>query len=124
MILGVGIDLISTEKIRPISEDLKDPFFQKCYTDGELLLAEKESNRLRFLTERFAVKEAVFKAFRINPAGIRLNMIETLRDENGAPIVNLYGIMAERKETLGIRTIHASISNDGEFCIAMVVAEA
>ena len=46
-----------------------------------------------------------------------------LRDELGKPVVYLYGGAAELAARLGAETVHASISDDGDYALAFVVLE-
>ncbi|MEG2421928.1 MAG: holo-[acyl-carrier-protein] synthase, partial [Oscillospiraceae bacterium] len=66
---------------------------------------------------------AVFKCFGQVPGNIRLNEIEILSQPCGKPTVRLLGSCAQHAATLGIETIHLSLSYDGDYAIAYAVAE-
>ena len=55
--------------------------------------------------------------------GILPSDIEILRNEKGAPYVNLYGKAKEVSDKLGIDKIHISLSDTKESAIAYVEAE-
>ena len=61
MIHGVGVDVLSVKRLEPLMRDLNDPFFQ-VYTPAERAEAEAAAEPLLYYAERFAAKEAVFKA--------------------------------------------------------------
>ena len=73
---------------------------------------------------RFAAKEAVYKV--ISPEvsnGIEWKNIEVKRKENGKPYVKLYGKLKEIAEEKNINSIELSLSHDGDYAIATVVAQ-
>lgn len=124
MLRGVGVDLLSMERIRPLLGAPEDPFFERTYTPAERAAARASADPLRYYAERFAAKEAVFKALGISGEGVRLNQIETLNDKTGAPQVRLYGALEERGRRLGIVSIHISLSHEPPFVAAFAVCEA
>ena len=114
-IIGIGTDIADVERILKAVQ--KVSFLNKCYTDSEQKLIEK---RKRSAACNFAGKEAVVKAF---GTGLLPSDIEILRNEKGAPYVNLYGKAKEISDKLGIDKIHISLSDTKESAIAYVVAE-
>ena len=123
MIHGVGVDLIDERRLGPLADPLTDPFITKVYTGAEQTEALASHDPRRYYAERFAAKEALFKALRISGEGVRLNEIETLNDETGAPFIRLYGNLEQRARELGITAIHVSLSNDSPYSTAFVVCE-
>lgn len=123
MIHGIGVDLIDERRLGPLADPLTDPFIAKVYTKAEQAEALAASDPRRYYAERFAAKEALFKALRISGEGVRLNEIETLNGETGAPFIRLYGGLEQRARELGITAIHVSLSNDSPYSTAFVVCE-
>lgn len=121
MIHGIGVDIIHEKRLAGLRPE--DPFLRKTFTEGEREAAAQAPVPLRWYAERFAAKEAVFKALQISGEGVRLNEIETLNDENGIPRVTLYGALRERAEQLGICRIHISLSNEDPISVAYAVCE-
>lgn len=99
-----------------------DPFF-RVYTAAERAEAASSADPLCYYAERFAAKEAVFKALGLDGDHARLNEIETLRGTFGRPEVHLYGAIQEHALRAGITTVHISLSGDAPFVIACAVAE-
>ena len=95
MIHGVGIDLIDERRLGPL-DDPQDPFITKVYTQAEQAQALASQYPRRYYAERFAAKEALFKALRISGDGVHLSEIETLNGEHGAPFIQLYGSLEQR----------------------------
>ncbi len=123
MIHGVGTDLLKQSSIPDSSLQTGDPFYEKVFTEAEKRQALHAESRGDWLRRRFAAKEAVFKALQESGEHARINEIEILADENGAPKVTLYGALAEHARQKGITEIHLSISSEGEYALAFAVAE-
>lgn len=118
MILGIGIDLIETERIKKACE--KEAFLIRYFTLEERALIEKHPEAA---AGNFAVKEAVVKAFHTGFRGISPEEIEVLRDKLGCPFVCLYGGAKRRAEVMGVEKIHVSVTNTKMYAAAYVVAE-
>lgn len=118
MILGIGIDMIEIDRIEKAC--LSQAFSIRMYTPAELRVC---GGRAVSLAGRFAVKEAVAKALGTGFREISQLEIETLRDELGKPVVNLYGEAEKRFAMLGGRTIHVSITHTKTTAAAMVILE-
>ncbi len=120
-VLGVGIDMVSISEIEDLDERTKGAFARKTYTEKELELAEKAHSYYEFLAGRFAVKEAVYKAFCASYPEVNFDFrrVETIKLPNGAPkcVPNdeLLKIMAD----IGAKEIKVSISNQNDFAIAI-----
>ena len=114
MILGVGVDVCSVERVN-----------QACtrpgFVDRVFTIAEQRGND-QSRAGRFAAKEALAKALGA-PAGLRWEDCEVLTDETGRPSLVVSGTVAERIEELGISRMHVSISHDAGVAVAMVVCE-
>lgn len=118
MILGIGTDMIEIARIKRACD--KEIFLVRTYTECECRQAKGSAS---MLAGSFAVKEAVAKAL---GTGFRQFMpidIEVLRDELGKPCVVLYGGAKERAGELGMKRIHASITNTSEYAFGFVVGE-
>ena len=122
MVIGIGTDLMNISHLTALTPD--DVFFRKTFTERELENFRTREEPYRYLAERFAVKEAVFKAFGISGNYARLNEIETLNDENGVPFVNLSGKFGKLAAERGVSQVFISLSSDGGQVLAFVVLSA
>jgi holo-[acyl-carrier protein] synthase len=107
--MGIGIDIIEIERIR---NSLRNPrFLRRILTDKE----RDYCKRAEQVAGRFCAKEAIMKAL-----GRRVPWkdIEILNEENGRPIVNLYG---KAKEIANERQIIISISHSRTHAIAVAL---
>ena len=116
MIVGVGTDIIEISRMENAlaSED----FVKKVYTETEI--AKKHINTL---SGYFAAKESVSKALGTGFNKIYPNEIEIVNNPLGKPFVNLYGNAREKAKSLGIKTVHVSISHSKDMAMAFAVAE-
>lgn len=120
---GVGIDCVRISWLQGLDSRLGGQLVGRAFTPGERALAETAGNYWEFLAGRFAVKEAVFKALsceRPNPFDFR--QVETLRREDGCPQLNLASIPREAMEKAGARSLLVSITGEGDYAIALVLA--
>ena len=122
MIFGVGVDIISVERIREVFERWGRKFLERTMTPQEIEFVLKPSDFgqvcLR-IAGTFSAKEAVFKSLRIRTP-IIFKEIEILR--NPLPTVNLYGRTAQISKERGICKVLVSISHEKEFAVAFAVA--
>lgn len=116
VVVSIGMDIIEIERI--LKACGKVSFLNKCYTKKEQEIIEKRWTRAATC---FAGKEAVAKALGTGFRGFMPTDIEVLRDENGAPYVNLYGGAKERAKELMVSKIHISLSDTKEVAGAYVV---
>lgn len=117
--LACGVDLVEIERISALISRQGDRFLQRFYTAREL--AQVEGN-LASLAARFAAKEAVSKALGSGLGKVSPLHIEVLRDQAGAPELELHGEARQRAELLGLKNWALSLSHTGTHAIAMVVA--
>ena len=114
-IVGIGVDVVDLVRFAASLErtpTLRDRLFTAAEADLPL-----ES-----LAGRFAAKEALAKAMRA-PSGLSWQDFEVVNDSRGAPEFVLHGAAPERLSSLGILTVHLSISHDTTVATAFVVTE-
>ena len=123
MIIGIGTDLLKMSGIPDAVLQAGDPFREKTFTRKESEQAQKRPIPGDDLRCRFAAKEAVFKSLGEDPESARLNEIEILDDEKGAPHVTLYGALKQHAVMKKIHAVHVSISYDGDYAQAFAISE-
>ena len=117
--IGIGIDLVSVERIEKILNRWGDRFLRRIYTDQEITYCLAAGHPARSFAARFAAKEALIKAIsRWSGAGIKLRNIEVVIGDAGVPGLKLSGTA-----DVALGTLHAylSISHEKEFAVAVVV---
>jgi holo-[acyl-carrier protein] synthase len=123
MIVGVGTDILNMQRIRGVIHDTDDSFVRKTFTMKEREQAAEHPDPVSYFAGRFAGKEAVFKCFGIDGGDIRLDEIEILGAETGKPMVFLSGKVQEIADSMGIRNIQVSLSNDTDYAVAFALAQ-
>jgi holo-[acyl-carrier protein] synthase len=122
MILGIGIDLISVERIEKAVSKWSDGFTRRVFTDGELDYCLRQKRPAMHLAARFGVKEAVMKAFGTGwSGGVRWTDVEVVRDTSGKPSVVLDGRLKEMAGRMGVRETLISFSHDRGYAVAQAI---
>jgi holo-[acyl-carrier protein] synthase len=122
-VLGIGVDLIETARMQDSVEKWGDRFVCKIFTHGERMYCDAKPEPWRHYAGRFAVKEAVSKAF---GTGIGEHIgwldIEVLRQESsGAPWVRLSERAQPWAESRGVRRIVVSLSHTRHYAVAQAM---
>ena len=112
-IVGHGIDIVETERIRHLVEQHGSHFLDRCFTMPEQGYCSKNPKRyFEHLAGRFAAKEAVLKVLGTGwRGGIAWTDIEILPEPSGQPRIALSGECARIANELGIAQWHVSISH-------------
>ncbi len=121
MIIGIGVDIIETERI--VDSLAKEGFLKRVYTADEIALLQKRKMNPQTAAGNFAAKEAVMKAFGMGMDKIGWTDIEILREPSGAPYVRLYGKAREAFESMRAKSVRVSISNLKSMALAQAVLE-
>ena len=122
-ILGIGVDVVESERVRRAIVNWGDRFLSRVFRGEERAYCEAQSAPWRHFAGRFAVKEAVAKAFGTG-IGDRVGWrdIQVIRNsQTGAPGVRLCGAAARWAQRRGILRIHVSITHSHSLAIAVVV---
>ncbi len=120
MIVNIGNDIIEIARLKKINIH---NFNKRYFTEDEISLFNERKNNISVIAGNFAVKEAVSKCLGTGIRGFDLKDIEVLRDELGAPYVNIGGACLDIANKLGIDSWHVSISNTDKYVSAVVIAE-
>lgn len=124
MIVGIGVDIVEVGRVKDILSRYRDRFLRRVFTDEEAGYAKKSVREAERLAGRFAVKEAVMKAFGTGKSqGILWRDVETVRGTMGKPEVKLYGNAYKYMKKLNGKRLHVSISHDGGKAMAFVIIE-
>lgn len=112
-ILGHGIDIIETARIRKLVEQHGKHFLDRVYTPREQQYCAQNPKRYyEHLAGRFAAKEAVLKVLGTGwRGGIAWTDIEVIREPSGQPRIILSGECLRIASELQISRWHVSISH-------------
>ena len=122
MIAGIGTDIIETGRIQKLIKRTPK-FIGRSFTVKEQNYFRSRNNKVETIAGNFAAKEAVSKALGSGFSGFGLIDIEVLRDEQGMPIVFLYGKAKQIQKQKDIENIWVSISHCKNYAVAYAIAE-
>lgn len=121
MIVGLGVDVCSIERMRRALERHGDRFFSRICTEAER--KDLEGRDLATgLAGRFAVKEAFAKALD-GAKGVGWHEVEVRRLPSGRPALELQGNAKAAVDRWGADAWHVTISHDAGVAVAVVVLE-
>jgi holo-[acyl-carrier protein] synthase len=112
-VLGHGIDIVETARIRRSIEEHGERFLDRVYTPAEQEYCARNKKRyFEHLAGRFAAKEAVLKVLGTGwRGGIAWTDIEIINEASGQPRVTLSGESLRIATAMGIARWHISISH-------------
>ena len=125
MVLGLGTDLIETERVRESIDRFGDRFLRRIYTPGEIAYClRKKKHAAESFAARFAAKEAGAKALGTGISrGVSWQELEVGREPGGRPTLHLTGRAAELAAVLGVRRVQLSLTHSRDLAMAFVVME-
>jgi holo-[acyl-carrier protein] synthase len=112
-IVGHGIDIVETSRIRRMVEEHAHHFLDRVYTPLEQAYSARNPKRyFEHLAGRFAAKEAVLKVLGTGwRGGIAWTDIEVQSQPSGQPTIHLTGECLRIATEQGIGRWHISISH-------------
>ncbi|MEG0894863.1 MAG: holo-ACP synthase [Oscillospiraceae bacterium] len=117
--METGIDIVEVERVKKAVLNNQN-FLTKYFTQNEITyFNQKGENKYQSIAANFAGKEAFSKALRTGIRGFSLKEVEILRDNLGAPYINLFG---KAKEISKGKRFSISLSHTKENAIAICIA--
>ena len=119
----VGIDLTSIGQVRASMAAHNRRYLDRIYTSDEVRDCSGDHGvDPERLAARFAAKEAAIKVLRPGPAGLPWKSIAVRRDAGGWVELELDGPAAALADASGVKDLTLSLTHEGEFAAAVVVA--
>ena len=119
---GLGVDVISVERIADAVERHGDRFLERCFRPGEIALARRRGQAgAQALAGRWAAKEAYVKAVGVGAGVFGYRDVEVVSGGDGAPKLKLHGAAAEALSALGGERVMLSLSHERDTAVAVVV---
>ncbi|MFQ5989025.1 MAG: holo-ACP synthase [Candidatus Methylomirabilales bacterium] len=123
MILAVGTDLVSIPRMRAAIARYRDRLCRRLYTPQEVAESEGRPFPEVHFASRFAAKEAVLKALGTGwGEGVAWRDVEVVGVRGRPPEVRLTGRAQLVAHGRGIHHLHLSLSHDGDYALAFVIA--
>jgi holo-[acyl-carrier protein] synthase len=124
MIVGIGTDIVTVARIEAAMQRHGAAFAERILSKQELDEYAVQAHPARFLSKRFAAKEAFAKA---TGQGLRhpvsLRNITVGHDELGKPVFLFEAELAAHLQRGGIKHHHLSISDERDTAVAFVILE-
>lgn len=124
MIVGIGTDIVTVARIEAAMQRHGPAFAERILSVQEFAEYPNQAHPARFLSKRFAAKEAFAKA---TGQGLRhpvsLRNITVGHDELGKPLFLFDAELGEHLQHLGIVHHHLSISDERDTAVAFVILE-
>ena len=129
MILGIGTDIVSIDRIASSVESYGHKFIDRILSDAEKSRIKEpllDNSNISYVAKRFAAKEAFAKAIGLGIGrGINFNDIVITNDENGKPLLTVPGKEEFLRShfTVDKFKIHISISDESKYAIGYCLIE-
>jgi holo-[acyl-carrier protein] synthase len=120
VIVGLGIDVCSIERMRRALERHGDRFFARICSEREK--EDVRGDLATWLAGRFAVKEAFAKALD-GARGVGWHEVQVRRLSSGRPALEVTGNAIRALEAAGATKWHVTITHDAGIAAAVVVLE-
>lgn len=122
-IFGIGIDVVEVERIAASIDEFGDKFLARIFTPAERAYCASQKRPELHYAARFAVKEAVAKAFGTG-IGKELSWLdmEVRRAESGEPSIVLSGQGEIFSKRNGIAVVKISLTHAKHYAAANAIA--
>ena len=122
-VMGIGIDLVENERMRKTLRRWSRSFKEKIFLPRERSYCDTRAEPWNHYAGRFAVKEAVSKAF---GTGVSEHIgwldIEVVRDhKTGAPSVHLSAKGSRLAQKRGVEQVLVSLSHTRHYAVAQAL---
>ena len=125
MIVGIGMDIASVPRMAAALARRPERLPRRLLTEGEHAEFARRGKSPSYLASRFAAKEALAKAL---GTGFRFpmtpRMAEVCNDNWGRPFFRMSPELSRFLRERGAERCDLSLSRDGDYAAAMVVASA
>jgi len=124
MVYGIGVDIVRISRLEEVLKRWGERFIFRIFTQDEAALCLQKVFPPSAFALRFAAKEAFSKALGLGmKKGVRWRDVEVFHSPGGRPGLRLHGRSRDICRENHIRHLHVSLSDDGDYGVAMVVLE-
>lgn len=122
MIFGVGTDILKVERVASVYERFGERFVRHLLMPEELQDFGRTHNAVRFLSMRFAAKEAIVKALGTGFAnGMWIRDAGVVHDPRGRPELVFSARGRAVCAALGVEGGHLSLSDEAGLVVAVAI---
>lgn len=125
MVVGLGVDLVRISRLAAVLQRYGDRFKKRVFTAAEIAYCEAQRQPANNYALRFAAKEAMSKALGVGlrQNGIRWREVEVVPTALGKPELRVSGRAAALCAALGVTGMYVSLTDEGDYGVAVVVLE-
>ncbi len=125
MIVGIGIDVVSINRIEKIYNQYGSRFLEKILHPHEMKsIPHIKNQKMKRLASFFAAKEAVSKALGTGfREGLWFTDIEVLRHKSGMPHFSFHGKAKIKSKRLGVKKTWLTLSYEKDLCTVVAILE-
>ncbi len=125
MIVGIGVDLVRIPRIAAALARFGERFKRRVFTQEEIDYCDARARPEFNYALRFAAKEAFSKALGVGlrQGGIFWREVEVVPARSGRPDLRVHGRAARLCEQYGVTGMFLSLSDEGDYGVAVVVLE-
>lgn len=124
MLVGLGVDLCDSRRIRAVMQRRGDRFANRILHQEERAAHARARDAARDLAKRWAAKEAVSKALGTGYRGVAPRDIALLQHRSGEPWIRLDGRALQALQRRNGAAVRVSISDEGDMVVAVATIEA
>jgi len=122
MIFGIGTDVVQQERVQRVYEKYGEHFAERLLLPAELEAFDGHKRPVRFLSMRFAAKEAIVKAMGTGFAhGMWIRDTGVVSNTWGKPEIVWSERGRQMCEKLGIGEGHVTLTDEAGLIVAVVV---
>jgi len=121
---GIGVDLVSVDRITRVYDKFPERFIERILTDDEKAQFEAKGLSMQTLAARFAAKEAVLKAIGCGIGPAAMKDVEIIAPPGKQPAVRLHGLASILAGRKNINNIFISMSHEQNIACAFATATA
>lgn len=123
MVIGLGVDVFEVSRMERALREGDPGFAPELFTPDEIAYCRRQPNPSPHFAERFALKEAVFKALSItSEPGASWREVE-LRRADGSAVIVLHGRVEALARERGVRRVLHSLTRVQGLAIARAILE-
>jgi holo-[acyl-carrier protein] synthase len=124
MIVGIGSDLVSIQRIQEVLNQFGERFISRILAPLEQDEFHKKTNGTHFLAKKYAAKEAAVKALGIGfRQGITHHDVIVIHDDYGKPLLKFENKAFDYFQMKKIIHSHLTLSDEHDYALAFVVLE-
>ncbi len=121
-VYGIGCDVFEMKRMQILPEEKLNSMARHILHEDEFDDYEQSTDKAKFLSVRFSVKESIAKSLKTGFRGFGMRDIRIIKNEYGAPEVLFYGKIKDIIIKKGIVKVEVSISHDGGLVFTNAIA--